>query len=146
MPDLSFSRNSSNRSVSDILAESEALLKERPSTNKDYLTPCRNRVYYEFLGELIDGPLLHFYNKEEPPTHPGLKNFNLIRHSHSKNSGCFAPTFCYVVGYAPTGSEHPAFIRAFNQTWEKKEEYEKEVRNSPTGVSQQNDLSNVTFG
>ena len=119
--DLGFGRNPSNRSVADILAESEALLKERPSA-KEYLTPCRIVVYYEFLGELIDAPLLHFYNKDVPPTHPGLKNFNLIRHSHPHGSGCFAPTFCHVFGYMPTGSEHPSFIKAFNQTWKEKDE------------------------
>ena len=119
MPNLDFGRNPSNRSVADILADSEKILKERPSTIS-YLQPCRNVVYYEFLGELLDKPLLHFYDKQKPPSLPALENWNIILHSHSYGTGCYTPTFCHILGYEPTGAEHPAFIKAFNQMWKEK--------------------------
>lgn len=149
MNELSFSRKST-RSVQDILAEAQKVLKTKPTAPEiSYLTPCRNRVYYEFLGNLTGKLVVHLYDKYIPDAQQCAdlqERFDTILHSHPENSGCFAPTFCHVLGYSPTGSEHPSFIKAFNITWKKEEKaVEKEVRDSPTGVSQPNSLSNVTF-
>jgi hypothetical protein len=67
--------------------------------------------------------------------------FDIVVHGHVEGKGCFASTFCHVLGWEPTGKEHPGFIRNFNLRWN----HEKEVQHNPTGVPQSDSLCGITY-
>ena len=118
--DLGFGRNSPNRSVADILADSEALLKERPSkpTIQKYDDPYRQRVYFEFLTHesIPVGNLRNFYLNENGQLESNEEQY-IIVHGHRADEGCFAPTICHVARWKPTGNLHPNFVKIVHQKW-----------------------------
>lgn len=91
---------------------------------KSYSEPVRTRLYYEFLSPAVADPVVitNLYLTDGisyPPTYD-FKNFLgefVVIHGHLVGNGCFAGTFCHVLGYRPTGEEHPAFIKNFYQKW-----------------------------
>lgn len=60
-----------------------------------------------------------FPHRDSPP-HAGsalVQGFDVLLHLHESGRPCFTPDFCHVLGYRPTGSEHPGFIRGFYEKW-----------------------------
>jgi len=46
-----------------------------------------------------------------------VQGFDVLLHMHDSDKPCFTNDFCHVLGYRPTGSEHPSFIRFFYEKW-----------------------------
>jgi hypothetical protein len=46
-----------------------------------------------------------------------VQGFDVLLHLHESTRPCFTNDFCHVLGYRPTGSEHPGFISFFYQKW-----------------------------
>lgn len=128
--DLSFggrkSKPNTENSVSDILARAKDTLSQKidVSEKQNYYVPRRNIQYFEFLSdyEVRSGShLSHLY--QDTPDHYPDKIFQqkykgrIVFHGHPVGSGCYANTFCHVMGYVPTGEEHPGFIRQFYLKW-----------------------------
>ena len=47
----------------------------------------------------------------------GVQALDVLLHLHESDRPCFTNDFCHVLGYKPTGSEHPGFIRLFYDKW-----------------------------
>lgn len=140
MPEFSFSRRNPDTNVSDLLAAAKAQLNLKPTTEKEFMQPCRRVLYYEFLGELNGGPIYHWFMPHDF-LDPIWEDYDIVVHGHTEGNSCYASTFCHVLTYEPNGTEHPSFIKAFKRKWKN----EEEVQSNPTGVPQQDGLSSITF-
>jgi len=60
-----------------------------------------------------------FPSRKSPPHADSalVQAVDVLLHMHERVRPCFTNDFCHVLGYRPTGSEHPEFIRFFYEKW-----------------------------
>ena len=113
---------------SDLLAKIKSDLQSAPAP--EYLQPTRRTQYFEYLvspdsklREIIQGFYLQqIQERGYPdilPDYLEQRKVTIILHGHEFGQGCAAPYFCHELGYWPTGSENPNFIKAFEKKWKK---------------------------
>ncbi len=108
--------------VTELLAHIKQQLSASPAA-LEYLQPMRAVHYYEYLTADPGRKqgVFHFYYSfilaNGYPVGETNSQASVILHGHEDNEGCAAPYFCHELGYRPSGSEHPAFIKNFNKKW-----------------------------
>jgi hypothetical protein len=103
-----------------LLDRADRLLDGR---GKEYYTPVREIMSHIVLvptGYKMSDITANLYETEsglsaDPTEYPDT--VSVVVHGHERGIPCYAPYFCHIYGYSPTGAEPPSFIKNWNNKW-----------------------------
>jgi hypothetical protein len=114
-----------SQSIQELLQSTTELIETFSppiQSQNNYSVPTRTFWAFEVLGEIKPEDSKWLVHHWSPIS---MVSFSILAeglgphvfHGHPVGEHCFAKYYCHVLGYKPTGTEHPSFIKNFNEKW-----------------------------